>query len=234
MAKLLIIFSSGQGHTRTIAQHILAGAASFPGTDAEAVEITFDQIGADGHWSDAGIMEKIAAADGVVFGAPTYMGSAHGLFKLFLEAAFKPWLDQVWKDKIAAGFTNSSSRSGDKLVALEQMSVFAAQMAMIWVGVGDPPGGNRTDSRQTDVNLSGSWLGLMSQSLPDGDADTSPYPGDRLTAERFGRRIARATERWMAGAADYPPQPVSEAEARRRNAAGPDEWRAHQHLRRGR
>jgi len=54
----------------------------------------------------------------------------------FPEAAFQPyWLEQRWKDKIAAGFTNSASQSGDKLSTLLQLTVFAMQMGMIWVGV---------------------------------------------------------------------------------------------------
>jgi len=57
------------------------------------------------------------------------MGSGSGVFKAFLEAVFRPhWLEQRWKDKIAAGFTNSASQSGDQLSRLLQLSVFAMQM----------------------------------------------------------------------------------------------------------
>jgi NAD(P)H dehydrogenase (quinone) len=50
------------------------------------------------------------------------------------------WFEQRWKDKIAAGFTNSASQSGDKLNVLTDLSIFAAQLSMIWIGVSDPPG----------------------------------------------------------------------------------------------
>jgi NAD(P)H dehydrogenase (quinone) len=225
MPNIVIVYSTGLGHTRVVAEHVRQGLDSFPSAVADLIEIVPAHIGENGRWHDTEIMEKIAVCDAVIFGAPTYMGSTHGLFKLFLDAAITPWLSQAWKDKIAAGFTNSSSRSGDKLIALEQMAVFAAQMSMVWVGIGDPPGGNYAATRNTDVNLSGSWLGLMTQSISDGDKETAPYPGDRLSAERFGCRIARATARWMIGAAAYPAQPITEGEARRRNIAGPDEWR---------
>ncbi|MGF6492091.1 NAD(P)H dehydrogenase (quinone) [Luteibacter sp. 621] len=224
MVKVAIVFSSGHGHTRTIATHILAGASAVDGVRAELHEIVPAHIGPDGRWHDQTIIDALDEADAIVFGAPTYMGSAHGLFKLFLEYGFSPWLGQSWKDKVAAGFTNSASRAGDKLIALEQMAVFAAQMAMIWVGVGDQPGGNHVASKYTDVNVNGSWLGLSAQSFGDGTPETAPHPGDRLTAERFGRRIARTTARWMMGNAAYPAQRVSEEESRRRNIAGMDEW----------
>ncbi len=160
MVKVAIIYSSGHGHTRTVAEHIQKGASAFSGVQADLMQVLPEHVGPNGRWFDKEIMQNLAAADAIVFGAPTYMGSMHGLFKLFLEHAFAPWVDQEWKDKIAAGFSNSSSRSGDKLVALEQMAVFAAQMNMIWVGVGDQPGGNYSASRSSDVNLSGSWLGV--------------------------------------------------------------------------
>jgi NAD(P)H dehydrogenase (quinone) len=225
MINIAIVYSSGHGHTRTVAEHIQRGADVFPNTQTELIEISSTQVGQNGRWSDPGIMTRLAGANAIVFGSPTYMGSAHGLFKLFLECGLTPWFDQVWKDKIAAGFTNSGSRSGDKLIALEQMAVFASQMSMVWVGVGDQPGGNFAQTRPTDVNLNGSWLGLMTQSIADGTSETAPYPGDLLTAERFGRRIARTTSRWMLGAEAFPPQPVSESESRRRNIVGMDEWR---------
>jgi len=225
MVKVAVVFSTGHGHTRTVAEHIQKGASAFVGGKVDLLEILPEHIGANGRWFDEKIMLCLASADAIVLGAPTYMGSIHGLFKLFLEHAFAPWLAQEWKDKVAAGFTNSSSRSGDKLIALEQLAVFAAQMNMIWVGVGDQPGGNYSATQNTDVNLSGSWLGLATQSIGDASPEDSPHVGDRLTAERFGRRIARTASRWMSGAQVFPAQPVSASETRRRNSVGADEWR---------
>ncbi|TPG83240.1 flavodoxin family protein [Pseudomonas mandelii] len=225
MTIVAIVYSSGRGHTRTVAEHVKRGAEEVAGTCAELIEIVPAQIDSDGRWRDDAVMSRLAAADAMVFGAPTYMGSAHGLFKLFLEAGIVPWRSQEWKDKIAAGFTNSGSRSGDKLVALQQMSVFAAQMGMMWVSAGDLPGGCYTDGGFTDVNVNGSWLGLMTQSLNDGSVENAPHPGDRLSAERFGRRVARATARWTVGADRFPSQRIDAQENRRRNLAGIDEWR---------
>jgi NAD(P)H dehydrogenase (quinone) len=225
MTFVAIVYSSGGGHTQTVAEHVKRGAEEVAGTCAELIKIVPAQIGSDGRWRDDAVMSRLAAADAIVFGAPTYMGSAHGLFKLFLEAGIVPWRSQEWKDKIAAGFTNSGARSGDKLVTLQQMSIFAAQMGMMWVSAGDLPGGNYTDGGFTDVNVNGSWLGLMTQSLNDLLVENAPHPGDRLSAERFGRRVARATARWAVGADQFPSQRIDAQENRRRNLAGIAEWR---------
>lgn len=221
---IAIIYSTGRGHTGAVAEHIAKGVAEVNGARARLIEVTSAGLGSDGRWRDAQTMQAVAEADAVVFGSPTLMGSLSGLMKLFFEQAFEAWLVQGWKDKIAAGFTNSASRSGDKLDTLVQMAVFAAQMGMIWVGVGDLPGGNRADSTANDVNHLGSWLGLMTQS-PAGE-DAAPSAGDRLTAERFGRRIARSTLRWMARAEEFPVVRRSEAESARRDRAGLEAWRA--------
>ena len=54
---------------------------------------------------DKGPWSELAQADAIIFGAPTYMGSASAVFKQFMEAASKVWMAQGWRDKIAAGFT---------------------------------------------------------------------------------------------------------------------------------
>jgi NAD(P)H dehydrogenase (quinone) len=69
---------------------------------------------AQDRWGD------LEQTDAIIFGAPTYRGSASGKSKTFVDASSKPFFTGAWKDKIAAGFTNSASRSGDKLSTLMQ------------------------------------------------------------------------------------------------------------------
>jgi len=40
------------------------------------------------------------------------MGGASADFKKFADTSSKPWFGQKWKDKIAAGFTNSATMNG--------------------------------------------------------------------------------------------------------------------------
>jgi hypothetical protein len=85
------------------------------------------------------------------------------------------------------------------LNVLTDLSIFAVQLSMIWVGVGDPPGNNWSGGTVNDINRLGSWLGLMAQSNGDQGPELAPSQGDRLTAERFGQRVARITKRWREG-----------------------------------
>jgi multimeric flavodoxin WrbA len=207
-----VVYHTLLGHTRVLAEHVAAGARSVLGADVHLLEIKPEAV-VEGRWQDGDIMALLGRADAVVFGAPTLMGSLSAVFKAFLEAAFTPWTTQAWKDKLAGGFTNSASQSGDKLVALEQLAVFAAQMGMQWIGVGDPPGNNWSGGTRDDINRLGSWLGVMSQSHADQGHEHSGSHGDRITAERYGARIAALTQRWVNGG-PYDTVRITEHEAR--------------------
>ena len=144
--------------------------------------------------------EELGAADVIVFGCPTYLGSGSAALKAFMEDTIRPqFLEQRWKDKLAAGFTNSAGMSGDKLLALQQRAGFAAQHGMIWVSLGESPGWETSTGTADDQSRLASFLGLMGQSNVDQGPDLAPPASDRETAERFGRRIGKAARRWVGG-----------------------------------
>jgi len=104
-------------------------------------------------------------ADAIIFGAPTYMGSPSAVFKAFAEGTSKIFADNMrWKDKIAAGFTNSQTISGDKLNTLVDFVILAAQHGMHWVNLGLYAGWDSSTGSSEDRNRLGSWLGAMAQS----------------------------------------------------------------------
>jgi multimeric flavodoxin WrbA len=196
MTTVTVVFQSGQGHTKALADAILKGVNSVESVRGQSARILPQNI-REGRFKDESLMADLDRSDGIVFGCATYMGSGSAVFKAFLEAAFLPhWLEQRWKDKVAAGFTNSASQNGDKLATLLQLTVFAMQMGMIWVGVGDLPGNNWTGGARTDLNRLGTWVGAMGQSNAD---EGEPSIGDIDTAERFGSRVALITRRFKEG-----------------------------------
>ncbi|BCL33213.1 hypothetical protein GCM10017557_80720 [Streptomyces aurantiacus] len=126
------------------------GARSIAGTDAHRVDVASLS---DADW------ELMDAADAIIFGTPTYMGTASGAFHAFAEASSKRWMTRAWSDKLAAGFTNSGSMSGDKLHTLQYLSLLAAQHGMLWVSLNLLPGWNTTTSSAQDDNRLGFYLG---------------------------------------------------------------------------
>jgi NAD(P)H dehydrogenase (quinone) len=186
MAKVAVVYHSGYGHTARQAEAVARGARGVPGTAVTL--LTSDE--AQKVWAD------LASADAIVFGAPTYMGSVSAQFKAFMDASSKVWMTQGWKDKLAAGFTNSGSHSGDKLNSLVQLAVFAAQHSMVWVGLGLMPGNNSSKGSPEDLNRTGFYLGAGAQSNVDQGPDAGPTASDLRTAEHLGKRVAEAAIRW--------------------------------------
>jgi NAD(P)H dehydrogenase (quinone) len=193
MTNVAIVYHSGYGHTAAVAEHVAKGVAGVPGVAVQLYKA--DDLASP----DAGPWAELAAADAIIFGAPTYMGSASAPMKQFMDASSKAWMTRTWKNKIAAGFTNSASWSGDKLSTLEQFAVFAAQHGMIWAGTGMLAGNNASTASPDDINRVGSFLGLMTQANADQGPDVAPPQSDRRTAELFGQRVAEVAARWRSG-----------------------------------
>lgn len=182
LARIAIIYHSAFGHTGRQAEAVRAGVEQIDG--AQALLLPVEE--AERRWDD------LAIAQAIVFGAPTYMGAASARFKAFQDATSTAVMAEgyVWRDKIAAGFTNSGARSGDKLSTLIQMALFAAQHGMLWVGLDLPPANNSSRGSESDLNRHGFWLGAGAQSNVDEGADIAPPEADLATARHLGRRVA--------------------------------------------
>lgn len=186
MSNIAIVFHSGFGHTQVQAEAVARGARSVAGSAVTLIPV--EQ--AEAH---AAVLD---AADAIIFGAPTYMGSASAPFKGFMDWSSKVFFGQKWKNKLAAGFTNSGSQNGDKLNTLTQLFIFAMQHGMVWVGLGLMPGNHDSKGGPDDLNRLGAFAGAMAQSNTDAGPDVAPPESDRRTAEHLGRRVADMAARW--------------------------------------
>jgi multimeric flavodoxin WrbA len=178
---IVIVFHSGYGHTHKIAQAVAEGS------DGHLLAIDADGSLPPGGW------EKLAAADAIVFGSPTYMGNVSWQFKKFADESSKVWMSQGWKDKLGAAFTNSASVAGDKQTTLYTMFTLAQQHGMLWVGTGMMPS-NAKAARRDDVNYLSSFAGLATATPSDASADEM-VEGDILTARLFGQRLRETVSR---------------------------------------
>jgi multimeric flavodoxin WrbA len=188
--KIGIVFHSGYGHTASQARAVANGAEE-AGGEALLISVGDGEI----PW------DRLAACDAIIFGAPTYMGGPSATFKAFQDATSHTVFaaGSLWRDKIAAGFTNSASRSGDKLATLQQLSIFAAQHGMVWVGLGLPPGNNSSSGSEGDLNRLGFFLGAAAQSNADEPPELAPPSSDLRTAEHLGRRVTELTAQFVRG-----------------------------------
>jgi NAD(P)H dehydrogenase (quinone) len=182
MTKVVVVYHSGYGHTQRMAQSVADGAG------AELIAIDADGNLPEGGW------EALDAADAIVFGTPTYMGGVSWQFKKFADASSKAWFAQKWKDKLAAGFTNSAGMNGDKQGTLNALFTLAMQHGMVWVSQGLMPA-NTKAAQRNDVNYLVSYSGAIAQSPSDAGANDM-LPGDLETARLFGERVAAVAARF--------------------------------------
>jgi NAD(P)H dehydrogenase (quinone) len=174
MTNIAIIYFSGTGNTHLMAEAIASGVQKTPDAAVQLLRITGEQI-TNGRWKDEAMVATLTNADAIIFGSPTYMGGVAAQFKAFVDGVSSVWAQQLWKNKIAGGFTHSGGLSGDKQGTLIYLTINAAQHSMIWVGAG-----------------------VMGQATPDfsGTKKIELDAGDRLSCELYGQRIAEATQRW--------------------------------------
>jgi NAD(P)H dehydrogenase (quinone) len=176
MPKVIVVYHSGYGHTQRMAQAVAEGAS------AELLVIDAEGNLPEGGW------EKLAAADAIIMGSPTYMGSVSWQFKKFADASSSPWYKQAWKDKLFAGFSNSASLNGDKTSTLNYLFTLAMQHGGIWVSLGILPSNSKAAQRN-DPNYLGSYSGAIAQSPSDAGAAEMSV-GDLQTARSLGTRVA--------------------------------------------
>ncbi|QGY32421.1 flavodoxin family protein [Pantoea cypripedii] len=179
-----IVYDSGYGHTKKQAEAVAEGVSSVANTEARLIAVADGPV----DW------DNLASSDAIIFGSPTYNGTVSARFKQFMEDSTRTaWVPQTWRNKFAAGFTNSGSQHGDKLNSLITLSLFAAQHGMVWAGLDLFPG--KSDE---ELNRVGSWLGAMAFSK-DESPELSPIKSDLDTARYLGKRVAELTQQFVAG-----------------------------------
>lgn len=190
LTRVAIAYHSGYGHTARQAQAVDRGARSVDGVAVDLCDVST---------LDDGLWRVLDRADAIIFGTPTYFGSQSAVFQAFAEATSGIWERQGWKDKLAAGFTNSAGLNGDKGNVLASLAVFAAQHGMQWVPLGLLPGWHTTGGSIDDLNRLGGFMGAFAQSHADAGPETAPPPTDLRTAEHLGRSVAEKALQWTRG-----------------------------------
>jgi multimeric flavodoxin WrbA len=125
----------------------------------------------------------------IVFGCRTGTmtpGVSESMLK-YMNQTFDIFENQVWKNKLAGGFTTDSGSTSESTIL--DFCKFAAKHSMIWISQGNLAENEGHNvffgSSETRVNHNKSFLGCI----------TTPAPMD-LTAEIFGRRISEQVRRF--------------------------------------
>ena len=185
MARVGIVFHSSTGYTRLLADAVAQGAAT--AAEVRTLEVLGEHI-SEGRYANDELLAELDACDAIVLGTPTYMGAVSGQMKSFMDACLSRWYERAWSGKLGAAFTVSSTPSGDKLNALQDLFVFGMQMGMVWVGQDESP------LSGSGSNRLGIYVGAAGQ--PDYEAKPPALmAGDSSGGELLGARVARLADR---------------------------------------
>ncbi|MGY5797001.1 flavodoxin family protein [Rheinheimera faecalis] len=183
--KIVIVYHSVTGTTAQLAEAIAAGCCSEHTINVQLLRIDGADI-TQGRYKNSIVLEAIDQADAVIFGSPTFMGSVSAQFKAFADAtAGDHWGEQLWADKVAAGFTVGTGYCGDTLHSLHYLQILAAQHGMLWAGL-DLAGAGDVKA----PNRLGAQAGLIARAV-----DGAIEQPDLQTAFYLGQRVARVVSR---------------------------------------
>jgi len=178
--KIGIVYHSITGTTELLAQAIARGVKSVEDCDSLVVRIEDSHI-VNGRYLEPDTFNQLNDAAALIFGSPTFMGGVSAQFKSFADASSDFWEDQIWVNKVAAGFTIGSSFSGDQLSTIQYLAVLAAQHGMLWCGLDLP-----NDAKFKNLNRLGAQSGLIACTGKADEVDSA----DIDTAQYFGHRVA--------------------------------------------
>ncbi len=184
--KVVIVYHSITGTTAQLAEAVAAGCRSVTAVDLQLLRIEGEDI-TQGRYKNSAVLEAIDQADAVIFGSPTFMGSVSAQFKAFADAtAGDRWGEQLWADKVAAGFTVGTGYCGDTLHSLHYLQILAAQHGMLWAGL-DLAGAGDVKA----PNRLGAQAGVIVRAV-----DGAIEQPDLQTAFYLGQRVARVAMRF--------------------------------------
>jgi NAD(P)H dehydrogenase (quinone) len=184
----IAVYFSGYGHTAKQAEAVRAGAESVTNS-----VVSVYRINEFGHLP-SGALEELDLADAIIYGSPTYMGGPAWQFKKFADSSAKAFFARKWKDKLAAGFTNSASINGDKYSTIQYFWTLSQQHGQVWIGTALLPA-NMKANVPADVNWTAGFAGALAVSPSDASPDEAPRSGDLETAKLLGRRVAELATR---------------------------------------
>jgi NAD(P)H dehydrogenase (quinone) len=198
---ILIVYYSRYGVVKLLAERIAEGAQREPGIETELLRIEDlpimeargDEDADDARMRRAIVIDRMASADALIVGSPSYLGSAASALKrLFEDCATaedpaiqdrsRPWRHYLFHDKVGAAFTASGTPHGGNEQTLLSILTMLMHLGMIVVtpGQGFPI--------------------LENQAAPYGATAISGADGRRLPTDQeqndardLGERVARIT-----------------------------------------
>jgi NAD(P)H dehydrogenase (quinone) len=194
--KILIVFYSLYGHVWRMAEAVAEGAQEVAGAEVSlrrvpetlSEEILKKMGAVDAQKKFAHIpvcaVDELAAADAIIFGAPTRFGNMCGQMRQFLDATGGLWAKAALVGKVGSVFTSSATQHGGQESTLLSFHITLLHHGMVVVGLPYAFAGQM----RTDEITGGSPYGAST--IAGGKGERLPSENE-LSAGRFqGKHVA--------------------------------------------
>jgi NAD(P)H dehydrogenase (quinone) len=198
---VLVVYYSRFGVVRALAERIAEGAGQVRSVQTELLEVADEPVGQlrPGETQDelalrrATIANRLAAADALVVGAPSYFGGpASPVKRLFEDCAVaeypplhdrsRPWYGQTYRDKVGAAFAASATTHGGNEETLRAILTMLMHLGMVIVTPGQ-----QAPQLEQDVAPYGATA------IAGADGTRLPDAHEQEQALALGRRVAEVT-----------------------------------------
>lgn len=201
---ILIVYYSRYGVVKLLAERIADGARREPDVETELLAIDDEPIMEargdegtdDARRRRAVVINRMASADALIVGSPSYLGSAASTLKrLFEDCATaedpavndrsRPWRHYLFHDKVGAAFTASGTPHGGNEQTLLSILTMLMHFGMIVVTPGQRP-----------PILENEAAPYGATAISGADGRRLPSDQEQNDARDLGERVARLT-RWV-------------------------------------
>ena len=195
--KIKVIFHSTYGHTYRLAEAIAEGARSVPNTEVEILQVpetlpdsVLEKMGAlEAKKAFAHIPvanpQKLAEADGLLFGSGTRYGSASAQMQAFFDATGGLWVKGALVGKAGGVFVSTGTQHGGHETTAISMQTFLFHQGLVVVGV---PYAAQELTNMKEITGGSPYA---SGTLADADGSRQPSANELAIARFQGKHTAQ-------------------------------------------
>lgn len=197
--KILIVFYSAYGHIYQMAEAVAQGVKEVPGAEVSLRRVPetlpdelLKKIGAfDVQKTFAHVpvcaVEELAAADAVIFGAPTRFGNMCGQMRQFLDGTGGLWAKGALVGKVGSVFTSSGTQHGGQESTILSFHTTLLHQGMIIVGL------PYTFSEQTQTDIVAGCSPYGASTIAGNTGGRLPNEQELAGARFQGKHVATIT-----------------------------------------
>lgn len=200
MARILILYYSGYGHTEIMAGAVAAGVNAVEGCEAvvkRVPELVPDEVAAgSGMKVDQAAPfaspDELADYDGIIFGTPTRFGNMAAQMRNFLDQTGRLWAKGALIGKPASVFVSTASQHGGQETTITSFHTTLLHHGMIVIGLPYSFAGNTIMSEISGGTPYGA------STIAGGDGSRLPSENELAGARFQGEHVARITRKLSA------------------------------------